>query len=279
MSDEHVVDFTRLGVAGRFSSAAKYIAGYGLEAMGRYYGIYPAQIVNIDEDDDALYCEMIDVIPQPQGSQSETPHVYLQTPIYYKDGMFPFISDQSGFITTPQIGDRIFIAFFHGLLERPFFVGFMANQAEDNPPTKTRMGFVSRTGMYVDFNDDVNPPTITISSDASGGQLTTIAIQRDKIAVNLPNDSTAEVDINIPSGNLVVTTKNTTITGDLIQLVKDGADQSGVRGDDLNSFLTKLLNYLLVHTHAPGSPPANASQFQQLLQILDEHLSKNVKLE
>lgn len=179
---------------------------FGLESLGRYYSIYPADVK--DNDD-----------PQRQGRiKVRIPQLTDGNTV--EEWAYPVMPLGSGgvFLSIPRTGDKVWVAFRGGNVRYPLWIGswLKRNDLPDGADEDYPLLHVWQTpeGNRVAMNDKTKQVYII---DANGNE---IRMQDGKI------------NATVRQGGSVV------INGQIVEL--NGSEQFAVRGDDLRAELLKL---------------------------------------
>ena len=123
----------------------------------RYFGLYPAIVTDI-VDDDRL--SRIQVRFPWLGSDGDSVRAKATL-------LSPYADDDQGFVALPEVGTEVVVAFEAGDLRRPYIVGSAWNGREMMPVTPTRPNnkrlIKSRAGSLLEFDDTAGAAKVTIS--------------------------------------------------------------------------------------------------------------------
>lgn len=226
----------------------------GIENYGRFYGIYRAKIVEVNEKEQTIKVEIPDI---PIAAKNGIVIDYISSRVY------PFAGENSGVYFEPKEGDYLWIAFESGLLTYPVVLGWFHGYQINKKPEGIKYGFVSRLGDKIYVDED--------------GKKISIEHHSKKVKIDIEE---AKINITIDKGEINIKTDGTVnIQGEKINTYKSDAKYKAVLGDELVKFLDALLKLLARHAHPPNAPPAQAGDFLAKIQELNNLLSKIVSLE
>lgn len=257
----------------------------GLEYHHRFYGVYAAQVVNVED-------------PQKQGRIQviceEVGNTELNEVWAYP--AFAGAGADRGWFWPPEVGDTVWIAFPRGgLTDQPIYFGSFYGTGEIPPElgypsgeevAPTRRGFVTRGGHTFVLNDESgseavelvwrkpnSAPSGTASADRTGEDASLKFTPEGSVQLTAANDS--KVEINTQENKITITEANSsnTITIDSngitiktsAKVVVDGASEFSANANQVNlgSFPTEpavlgqsLLTWLTSHVHPTGVGPS-----------------------
>lgn len=149
----------------------------GLEAFGRYYSVYPAQVVSSDDKDNqqALYLH----IPVIHGIKANTRVLPYNV----------FSGKNYGIQMLPKIGDMVYVTFLYGDPNHPRWVhGWYAkNELPEKFKNKQAYGFISPAKNEVIIDDKEGKVTVTLAN----GNF--VEINKDQITLQIKDGKKVEV--------------------------------------------------------------------------------------
>jgi uncharacterized protein involved in type VI secretion and phage assembly len=168
------------------------------ETRGRYFGLYPALVSDIV--DDQRQCRVQVSFPWlgDDGGSAR----------YWATLLTPYADDDQGFVVLPEVGSQVVVGFEFGDLQRPYVVGSCWNGREMMPITPTRPNnrrlIKSRSGAMLEFDDSAGAAKVTVAS--GGGHTVVIDDGAGSIEIKHAN----QTRITIDSGGMVsINTKAT----------------------------------------------------------------------
>jgi len=134
---------------------------------------------------------------------------------------------ERGWFFLPEIDDEVVVMFNHGVIDQPVIVGALWNgkdkPAHKNDGANERRTIVSRTGSYIEFDDDKGTVTLT-----DGGGIGKIEISKEnKITIEA---SEGDICIQAPAGELNIVADKITGKGSMKGLI-DCAGGLNIGGD------------------------------------------------
>jgi hypothetical protein len=152
-----------MAAANESDSLAELITMQGLEQLGRFYGVYRAIVVRVDDPEARGRIQAI----CPQAGHAKAPDVW----VYPAQGA----GDGRGIFWPPEVGDSVYVTFENGWPGAPrcYFGGWYARDelpaefSSDANSVPRRRGVITRGGHALIFDDTVGGETITLSWHAA----------------------------------------------------------------------------------------------------------------
>jgi len=117
---------------------------------------------------------------------------------------------ERGWFFLPELDDEVVVMFNHGRIDQPVIVGTLWN-GKDKPPmtndgSNERRTIVSRSGSYIEFDDDAG--TVTLTDGAGIGKI--VISTENKITIEA---SEGDLCVQAPSGELSIVANKITGKG------------------------------------------------------------------
>lgn len=238
---------------------------YGLEAFGKYYSVYRAQVTEVDQKQVGLGKVSGNVDPMNQGRieiivpsfGSTTPLVAPAYPIT------PFGAKNAGMFFPPDPGDLVYVVFENGNPRIPLYLGGWWLNPRDGPVAKpsttdlpevfrkgtqqpTVRGIRTKSGHEILFDDTPGAGKVVIQSGSKKHQIL-LDDTNDKIVISKAEGGGPLISID---------------AGGTIRLFSESANEAYVLG-------TSFLQFFFNHTH-PGvdngsgttGPPVGGGLFE-----------------
>jgi uncharacterized protein involved in type VI secretion and phage assembly len=169
------------GIVARGESPVAY------PGTGRYFGLYPAIVTDIIDDD---RLSRIQVKFPWLGSDGDSVRAMATL-------LSPYADDDQGFVALPAVGTEVVVAFEAGDLRRPYIVGSAWNGEEMMPVTPTRPNnkrlIKSRAGSLLEFDDTDGAAKVTISMQS--GHTVVLDDAAQQVEIQHANGSVITFDI------------------------------------------------------------------------------------
>ena len=154
---------------------------------GRYFGLYPATVTDIIDDD---RLGRIQVRFPWLGADGGTVRAMATL-------LSPYADDDQGFVALPAAGTQVIVGFEAGDLRRPYIVGSAWNGVEMMPLTPTRPNnkrlIKSRARSLLEFDDTSGAEKVTISMQS--GHTVVLDNGAQQVQIQHANGSVITVDI------------------------------------------------------------------------------------
>ena len=282
-------------MASPFDIFLQKLGQWGLEYFHRYYGLYRAEVKNVQDPDER---GRIQVQCPEVGHTAVLPK--------WVDPSFMASGKNRGWFWPPEVGDSVWVSFERGDASRPnlYFGGWFGDKevpkelgyASKNPK---RRGFATRTGHTIVFNEESGKEAVELywrkpgsqpadkaTDDRSGDKASLIFDKDGSITLSNKNESTVVIDaankkivitdkdnsntVTIDSNGVKIDTSKDVVIASAANCkinaknvtIADGADTPAVRGDDMKQWLAQ-------HTHpsavGPTGPPVQAGTLSTTL--------------
>jgi len=154
---------------------------------GQYFGLYPAIVTDIIDDD---RLSRIQVKFPWLGSDGDSVRAMATL-------LSPYADDDQGFVALPAVNTQVVVAFEAGDLRRPYIVGSAWNGQEMMPVTPTRPNdkriIKSRAGSLLEFDDTDGAAKVTISMQS--GHTVVLDDAAQQVEIQHANGSMITFDI------------------------------------------------------------------------------------
>ncbi len=158
-----------------------------MDTAGRYFGLYPAIVADI-VDNDRL--SRIQVTFPWLGDDGSTVKAWATL-------LSPYADDDQGFVALPAVGTQVVVGFEAGDLRRPYIVGSAWNGKEMMPVTPTRPNdkrlLKSRAASLLEFDDTDGAVKVTLKS--GGGHSVVLDDGSGQITITHSNGSVITLDL------------------------------------------------------------------------------------
>jgi len=234
---------------------------HGLEALGLYYGVYRAQV--IDNADDGNMGRIKVRCPSVGDTEKTKPRLAYP--------MQPLAGAQHGFKTIPPTDSYVYVVFENGKLDLPIWTGGWWRKGDMHPDLESTeaFGLVTPGGHKLVFLDTEDSASITLTH--INGSKVEIDVDGN---VTVQSSSAAEIKLD-SEGNVTITNASGKIV-----TVGAGDNESGFLGDvgiDLIGQICDAIQQITVPTAVgPSGPPVNAALFANIKSQLSTALSKTV---
>lgn len=171
-------------MTGTLARGESPVADHG---TGRYFGLYPAIVTDIIDDD---RLSRIQVKFPWLGSDGDSIRAMATL-------LSPYADDDQGFVALPAVHTQVVVAFEAGDLRRPYIVGSAWNGQEMMPVTPTRPNdkriIKSRAGSLLEFDDTDGAAKVTISMQS--GHTVVLDDAAQQVEIQHANGSMITFDI------------------------------------------------------------------------------------
>jgi uncharacterized protein involved in type VI secretion and phage assembly len=154
---------------------------------GRYFGLYPAIVTDIIDDD---RLSRIQVKFPWLGSDGDSVRAMATL-------LSPYADDDQGFVALPAVNTQVVVAFEAGELRRPYIIGSAWDGQEMMPVTPTRPNnkrvIKSRAGSLLEFDDTDGAAKVTISMQS--GHTVVLDDAAQQVEIQHANGSVITFDV------------------------------------------------------------------------------------